>query len=89
MSLRKLLQITFFALTLITTLGLFTVLSAEEDITNWLQEPATPLAEEVRGSFIFTLLLILPFLFLAEGLLIFVIFKFRKRPGREPATFHE
>ncbi|HDS01817.1 MAG TPA: cytochrome c oxidase subunit II [candidate division Zixibacteria bacterium] len=89
MSFSKLLQAIFFSLSLLVILGLFTALSAEEDITNWLSEPATPLAEEVRGSFIFTLLLILPFLFLAEGLLIFVIFKFRKRPGKEPATFHE
>jgi cytochrome c oxidase subunit 2 len=60
-----------------------------EDITNWLQKPATPLAEEVRSSFIFTLILILPFLLLAEGLLLFVILKFRKRDGVQPATFHE
>jgi cytochrome c oxidase subunit 2 len=78
-----------FVLALTFILGLFTILNAEEDITNWLQEPATPLAEEVRSSFFLTLMLILPFLFLAEGLLIFVIFKFRKRPGKEPATFHE
>lgn len=60
-----------------------------EDITNWLHEPATPLAEEVRGSFFFTLLLILPFLLIAEGLLLFVIFKFREKPGATAAEFHE
>jgi len=63
--------------------------AAGEDITNWLQKPATPLAEEVRGNFFFTLLLILPFLLIAEGLLLFVIFKFRKKPGSRPAKFHE
>ncbi|MBD3219081.1 MAG: cytochrome c oxidase subunit II [candidate division Zixibacteria bacterium] len=89
MSYRKFLQILFFSLTLLVILGMFTALSAEEDITNWLSDPATPLAEEVRGSFIFTMMLIMPFLLLAEGLLIFVIFKFRRKPGREPATFHE
>jgi cytochrome c oxidase subunit 2 len=66
--------------------------SAQEqsgDITNWIDEPATPLAEDVRSNFFLTLALILPFLLLAEGLLIYVIIKFRKRPGREPAKFHE
>jgi cytochrome c oxidase subunit 2 len=59
------------------------------DITNWLTAPATGLAEEVRRSFWFTMMLILPFLFAAEGLLIFSILKFRKKPGREPAKFHD
>ena len=59
------------------------------DITNWLQNPATPLAHEVRHSFYFTLYLILPFLFIAEVLLIYVILRFRKKPGREPAKFHD
>lgn len=73
---------------LILLLG-FVTSAMSQDITNWLHEPATPLAEEVRGSFFFTLLLILPFLFIAEGLLLFVIFKFRKKPGAKPAEFHE
>ncbi|HLA39842.1 MAG TPA: cytochrome c oxidase subunit II [Candidatus Glassbacteria bacterium] len=59
------------------------------DITNWLTNPATGLAEEVRENFWFTLMLIMPFLLLAEGLLIYVIFKFRKKPGREPAKFYD
>lgn len=68
---------------------IFTASAGAADITNWLQKPATPLAKEVRSSFLFTLMLILPFLLAAEGLLLFVIFKFRKRPGAEPAKFHE
>lgn len=74
---------------MVLLLGLMSTAVAQEDITNWLHEPATPLAEEVRSNFFFTLLLILPFMFLAEGLLLFVIFKFRKKPGAKPAEFHE
>jgi cytochrome c oxidase subunit II len=81
-------NILLLAFNIIIVLGLFTILQAD-DITNWISDPATPLAEEVRGSFWFTLFLILPFLFLAEGLLLFVIIKFRKKPGAKPAEFHE
>ena len=59
------------------------------DITNWLTAPATGLAEEVRKNFWFTMMLIMPFLFVAEGLLIFIILRFRRKPGREPAKFHD
>ena len=59
------------------------------DITNWIQSPASTTALEVRHSFFLTLLLIAPFLLIAEGLLLFVIFRFRAKPGREPAKFHE
>lgn len=62
---------------------------SSKDITNWIQEPATPLAKDVRSNFFMTLALIMPFLLLAEGLLIYVIIKFRKRPGREAAKFHD
>ncbi len=77
-------------LLIILFVGIFSPVQAqEEDITNFLTDPATPLAEDVRGSFWFTMMLIMPFLFLAEGLLLYAIFKFRKRPGREPAKFHD
>lgn len=59
------------------------------DITNWIQSPASTTAFKVRDSFFFTLILIAPFLLIAEGLLLFVIFRFRRKPGREPAKFHE
>jgi cytochrome c oxidase subunit II len=59
------------------------------DITNWLYEPASELAEDVRRNFWFTMMLIMPFLFLAEGLLLYAIFKFRKQPGREAAKFDD
>ena len=63
--------------------------SVPDGITNWLQEPASTLAVEIRDNFWFTMMMIMPFLFIAEGLLIFIILRFRKKPGREPATFHE
>ncbi len=59
------------------------------DITNWLQAPASTTAVEVRHSFFLTLILIAPFLLAAEGILLFVILRFRAKPGREPAKFHE
>lgn len=59
------------------------------DITNWIQSPSSTTAVEVRESFFFTLMLIMPFLLLAEGLLLFVMIRFRAKPGREPAKFHQ
>lgn len=58
-------------------------------ITNWLQHPATPIARLVRDNFWKTILILTPFFLIAEGLLIFVIIRFRKRSGQIPATFHE
>lgn len=84
----KLRHIIWINLALILLFGLLTSLSAE-DISNWLEKPATPLARDVRSIFWFTMALIMPFLLLAEGLLVYVIFKFRKRPGQQAATFHE
>ncbi len=61
----------------------------EEPLTNWLQDPVTPLAKDVRTNFWISLLGILPFLFLSEGLLFYAIVKFRAKPNAKPATFHE
>jgi cytochrome c oxidase subunit 2 len=76
-------------LILLILLGLSQLALADSPITNWLQEPATPLAKNVRNTFWFTIAMISPFLLLAEGLLLYSIFKFRNRPGARPATFHE
>ena len=62
---------------------------AHTPLTNWLQDPATPLAREVRANFWTTLAIIAPFLLGAEGLLLYAVLKFRTKPGRKPATFHE
>lgn len=63
--------------------------AAQSPITNWLQDPATPLARDVRNTFRITISVIMPFFLAAEGLLLYSIFKFRARPGAQPATFHE
>nr|BCX00234.1 MAG: putative cytochrome c oxidase subunit 2 [Bacteroidota bacterium] len=60
-----------------------------EATTTWLFDPATPIAEAVRQNFWYTASLVAPFLILAEALLIYVIFRFRARPERKPASFHE
>src|SRR4030067_581445 len=76
----------------LTVAGLFLltpVVWADSPITNWLQDPATPLAKNVRNTFWFTIAMISPFLLIAEGLLLYSIFKFKNKPGRKPAAFHE
>ena len=55
----------------------------------WLQNPATPVAVEVRDLFWKAVAVTSFFLILAEGLLLVAILRFRAKPGRKPATFHE
>jgi cytochrome c oxidase subunit 2 len=62
---------------------------ADAPITNWLQDPATPLARNVRSTFWFTIAMIMPFFLIAEGLLLYSVLKFKTRPGSKPASFHE
>src|SRR3990172_7952834 len=73
----------------LSTMFLAGSVAAQSPITNWLQDPATPLAREVRNTFWITMSMIMPFLLAAEGILLYSIFKFRARPGAQPATFHE
>ncbi len=58
-------------------------------LTTWFFDPVTPISESVRNDFWYTMALIMPFMFLAHGLLIYSIIKFRAKPGRQPAKFHE
>jgi len=58
-------------------------------ITNWLSDPSTPVAHDVRRGFWLTLAILAPFILVAEGLLLLIILKFRAKPGRNPATFYE
>lgn len=75
---------------LIIVLGLIAVASIHAaPITNWLTDPATPVAREVRHDFWKTLAIIAPFLLIAEGLLFFIVLKFRSKPGRKAATFKD
>lgn len=62
---------------------------ADAPITNWLQNPATPLAEAVRADFWDNFYLTLPFLLIPQILLVLVIWKFRGSRGHEAATWHE
>ncbi len=61
----------------------------DEPITNWLTQPEGPLAHAIRSNFLFSMATIMPFLFLAEGLLLYCIVRFRAKPGGRLATFHE
>ncbi len=69
--------------------GCFGLAQADEPITNWLTNPEGPLAHSIRTNFYIAMALILPFLFLAEGLLLYGILRFKAKPGGQPATFHE
>src|SRR3972149_6555027 len=62
---------------------------AEEPITNWLVSPEGPLARDIRSNFFFSMVMIMPFLLLAEGLLLYCIVRFKAKPGGRLATFHE
>jgi cytochrome c oxidase subunit 2 len=52
-------------------------------------DPVTPIAHEVRSYTIFLVAMTLPYLILPQVLLLYCIFKFGKKPGARPATFHE
>ena len=81
---------TLSSIGLIILLGLASAaLAKDNSITNWLQDPVTPIAQEVRGNFWLTFLLISPFLLLPQILLAYSIWKFSARRGHKPATFHE
>ena len=79
----------FSLLLILVAVAALSGIARADDITNWLQDPATPIAEAVRGDFLHTVLLTLPFLLLPQILLAYSIWKFRASRGHEPATFHE
>jgi cytochrome c oxidase subunit 2 len=55
----------------------------------WLNNPATPVAHEVRDLWYKAVWVTSFFLILAEGLLLIAILRFRAKPGVKAATFHE
>lgn len=63
--------------------------AVEPPITDWMTAPVTSIAREVRANAIWISIWTLPFLIIPQVLLIYVIVKFKARPGRKPATFHE
>lgn len=62
---------------------------SEPPITNWMTNPVTPIAHAVRSNTLYITILLSPFIILPQALLLYAIFKFRARPGRKSATFHE
>jgi cytochrome c oxidase subunit 2 len=61
-----------------------------QEISNFIEEPVTPLARQIRTNTLVTSILIIPFLIIPQILLLICIFKFRKtNDSREPAKFHE
>jgi len=83
----KKIRVLFTTALLLVTLA--ATAGAEEPITNWLVSPEGPLAREVRSNFFFSMITIMPFLFLAEGLLLYCVVRFKARPGGRLATFRE
>ncbi|HEX7077316.1 MAG TPA: cytochrome c oxidase subunit II [Candidatus Eisenbacteria bacterium] len=55
----------------------------------WLLHPATPVALEVRSLWYKAVAVTAFFFLVAEGLLLIAVIRFRARPGRPAATFHE
>lgn len=78
-----------FALASLVSIAAAQSVFADAPITNWLQNPATPIAEAVRWDFWNNFLLTLPFLLIPQILLVLVIWKFRGSRGHEAATWHE
>ena len=58
-------------------------------ITNWITDPVTPIAHEVRSLTIFASILILPFFFGPVIALLYAIHKFDARRNPVPAKWHE
>ncbi|MBX3728949.1 MAG: cytochrome c oxidase subunit II [Candidatus Sumerlaeia bacterium] len=63
--------------------------ASEPSITDWMFDPVTPIAHGVRNNALFILAITVPYLILPQVLLFYCIWKFRKRPGAKPATFHD
>ncbi|HEY3296400.1 MAG TPA: cytochrome c oxidase subunit II [bacterium] len=78
-----------FPLTSLAMLAACGAALADAPITNWLQNPVTPLAEAVRADFWNNFWLTLPFLLIPQIVLVLVIFKFRASLGHAAATWHE
>ena len=79
-------------LTYFLPLGLLSLTGAafaDNPITTWLFDPATPIAREVLSNFWITMGLLTPFLLLPQVLLLYAIWKFKESRGHQPATFHD
>ena len=74
---------------LLAVLTAMTGLLAAGTAWAWLENPATPVAVEVRSLFWKAVAVTSFFLIIAEGLLLIAVLRFRAKPGVKPATFHE
>ncbi len=59
----------------------------EHRVTTWLTDPSSPIALAIRSDIGHALLIIMPFILIAWGGLIYCIIKFRASRGHKPATF--
>jgi cytochrome c oxidase subunit 2 len=75
--------------TWLALLGLLAGLLTAGTASAWLLHPATPVALEVRSLFYKAVAVTSFFFIVAEGLLLIAVIRFRARPGRPAATFHE
>ncbi|MDK9699106.1 MAG: cytochrome c oxidase subunit II [bacterium] len=78
-----------WAAILLPLIGTTSAFAASSGMTTWLFDPVSPISEQVKNDFWYTMALIMPFMFLAHGLLIYAIVKFRAKPGGKAAKFHE
>jgi cytochrome c oxidase subunit II len=72
-----------FILAAMAALTLLAGNAGADPITNWLQHPATPIAEAVRRDFWNNAVLVAPFLLIPQILLLYSIFKFRSSRGHQ------
>ncbi|MDX2177376.1 MAG: cytochrome c oxidase subunit II [Candidatus Sumerlaeia bacterium] len=59
------------------------------DITNWIQDPATPIAQDVRDLGVVTSLVLAPFLFGPLIVLGYIVWRFSSKRNPVPAKFHD
>lgn len=55
----------------------------------WLDNPVTPVAQDVRSLFFKAVGITAVFFITAQALLLVAVLRFRSKPGVKPATFHE
>jgi cytochrome c oxidase subunit II len=75
--------------TWLTGLGIAAGLLIAGTAWAWLNNPATPVAHEVRDLWYKAVYVTAFFTIVAEGILILAVLKFRAKPGVKAATWHE
>ncbi len=62
-------------------------IAAAQPLSNWLTSPGSPLAHAIRANMGRMLILVMPFILAAWGLLAYALYRFRGSRGHRPATF--